>query len=50
MKLERYAEAREELQRALAMTDNIREQNLLSKKVHQAIALADAHPRNVLDR
>ena len=50
MKLERYAEAREELQRALAMTDNIREQNLLSKKVQQAIALADAHPRNAFDR
>ena len=50
MKLERYAEAREELQRALAMTDNVREQNLLSKKLHQAIALADAHPRNAFDR
>jgi len=50
IKLERYAEAREELQRALTMTDNIREQNLLSKKVQQAIALADAHPRNAFDR
>jgi predicted RNA polymerase sigma factor len=32
-KLGRYAEAREELQRALAMTDNVREQELLSKKL-----------------
>ena len=39
MKLERYAEAREELQRALAMTDNVREQELLSKKLEQAIAM-----------
>ncbi len=36
LKLGRYAEAREELQRALAMTDNVREQNLLSKKLKQA--------------
>jgi RNA polymerase sigma-70 factor (ECF subfamily) len=35
MKLGRYAEAREELQRALAMTDNVREQDLLSKKLKQ---------------
>jgi RNA polymerase sigma-70 factor (ECF subfamily) len=33
MKLGRHAEAREELQRALAMTDNGREQELLSKKL-----------------
>jgi predicted RNA polymerase sigma factor len=33
MKLGRDAEAREELQRALAMTDNVREQELLSKKL-----------------
>jgi predicted RNA polymerase sigma factor len=33
VKLGRYAEAREELQRALAMTDNVREQELLSKKL-----------------
>jgi RNA polymerase sigma factor (sigma-70 family) len=32
-KLGRYAEAREELQRALAMTDNVREQDLLSKRL-----------------
>ncbi|MEO8379635.1 MAG: RNA polymerase sigma factor [Acidobacteriota bacterium] len=32
-KLGRHAEAREELQRALAMTDNVREQELLSKKL-----------------
>ncbi|WP_180541800.1 RNA polymerase sigma factor [Nevskia soli] len=35
-KLGRHAEAREELHRALAMTDNAREQNLLSKKLKQA--------------
>ncbi|WP_158821399.1 RNA polymerase sigma factor [Granulicella sp. S156] len=39
VKLERYAEAREELQRALAMTDNVREQALLSKKLEQATFL-----------
>lgn len=38
LKLERYAEAREELQRALAMTDNVREQDLLSKRLKQAMA------------
>ena len=32
-KLGRIAEAREELQRALSMTDNVREQDLLSKKL-----------------
>jgi predicted RNA polymerase sigma factor len=37
VKLGRYAEAREELQRALAMTDNVREQDLLSKKLKQAM-------------
>jgi RNA polymerase sigma-70 factor (ECF subfamily) len=37
MKLGRPAEAREELQRALAMTDNVREQDLLSKKIKQVI-------------
>jgi RNA polymerase sigma-70 factor, ECF subfamily len=35
VKLGRYAEAREELQRALAMTDNVREQDLLSKRLKQ---------------
>ncbi len=33
VKLGRYAEAREELQRAIAMTDNVREQELLSRKL-----------------
>jgi|HubBroStandDraft_4_1064222.scaffolds.fasta_scaffold10271_5 RNA polymerase sigma-70 factor (ECF subfamily) len=37
VKLGRYAEAREELQRALAMTDNVRERELLSKKLQQAM-------------
>lgn len=37
MKLGRYAEAREELQRALAMTENRREFELLSKKLQQAM-------------
>jgi RNA polymerase sigma factor (sigma-70 family) len=37
VKLGRYAEAREELQRALAMTDNVREQDLLSKRLKQAM-------------
>jgi RNA polymerase sigma factor (sigma-70 family) len=36
LKLGRHAEAREELQRAIAMTDNHREQELLSKKMDQA--------------
>ena len=35
-KLGRDAEAREELQRALAMTDNVREQELLSKKLFRS--------------
>jgi RNA polymerase sigma-70 factor, ECF subfamily len=39
VKLGRYAEAREELQRALAMTDNIREQDLLSKKLKQVMSI-----------
>jgi predicted RNA polymerase sigma factor len=38
-KLGRYAEAREELQRALAMTDNVREQDLLSKRLKQAMSI-----------
>ena len=33
LKLGRYAEAREELQRAIAMTDNVREHELLSRKL-----------------
>ena len=33
VKLGRYAEAREELQRAIAMTDNLREHELLSRKL-----------------
>ena len=37
VKLGRYAEAREEIQRALAMTDNVREQDLLSKRLKQAM-------------
>ena len=37
VKLGRYAEAREELQRALAMTDNVRERELLSKKLQHAM-------------
>jgi RNA polymerase sigma factor (sigma-70 family) len=50
LKLGRHAEAREELQRALAMTDNVREQDLLQKKLKQAMVLADARLGNVLDR
>ena len=38
VKLGRYAEAREELQRALAMTDNAREQELLSRKLKQILS------------
>ena len=37
VKLGRYAEAREELQRAIAMTDNVREHELLSRKLKQAM-------------
>jgi len=36
VKLERYAEAREELQRAITMTDNRREQDLLTARLKQA--------------
>ncbi|HEX4022747.1 MAG TPA: RNA polymerase sigma factor [Acidobacteriaceae bacterium] len=50
MKLGRFTEAREELQHAIAMTDNVREQNLLSKKLKQAIVQADARLGNDLDR
>jgi RNA polymerase sigma-70 factor, ECF subfamily len=35
IKLGRYAEAREDLQRAMAMTENHREHELLSKKLKQ---------------
>jgi predicted RNA polymerase sigma factor len=35
LKLGRYAEAREELQRAIAMTDNVREHELLSRKLER---------------
>jgi RNA polymerase sigma-70 factor (ECF subfamily) len=38
MKLGRYAEAREELRRAIALTDNVRERDLLSKRLEQATA------------
>ena len=37
VKLGRYAEGREELQRAMAMTGNLREQELLSKRLKQAM-------------
>ena len=37
VKLGRYAEACEELRRALAMTNNVREQDLLSKKLNQVM-------------
>jgi predicted RNA polymerase sigma factor len=37
VKLGRYAEARKELQRAIAMTDNVREHELLSRKLKQAM-------------
>ncbi len=36
VKLGRYAEAREELQRALAMTDNVREKDLLTARLQRA--------------
>jgi predicted RNA polymerase sigma factor len=39
VKLGRYAEAREELQRAIAMTDNVREHELLSRKLKQAMLI-----------
>jgi RNA polymerase sigma-70 factor, ECF subfamily len=37
VKLGRYAEARDELQRAMTMTDNRREHEVLSKKLKQAM-------------
>ncbi len=37
IKLGRYAEAREELERAIALTDNLREHELLSRKLKQAM-------------
>jgi predicted RNA polymerase sigma factor len=37
LKLGRYVEAREEIQRAIAMTENRREQELLSEKLKQAM-------------
>jgi RNA polymerase sigma-70 factor, ECF subfamily len=37
VKLERYAEARDELRRALAMTENAREQDLLSGKLQEIL-------------
>ena len=37
LKLRRYPEAREQLQRAIAMTDNVREHDLLSKKLTEAM-------------
>lgn len=39
LKLGRHAEAREELKRALAMTDNAREQDLLSRKLNSLAPL-----------
>jgi RNA polymerase sigma-70 factor, ECF subfamily len=39
VKLGRYGEAREELQRAIAMTDNVREHELLRKKLKQAMLI-----------
>jgi predicted RNA polymerase sigma factor len=35
MKIGRLAEAREEIQRAIAMTKNLREQELLTEKLKQ---------------
>jgi predicted RNA polymerase sigma factor len=35
MKMRRFAEAREEIQRAIAMTQNLREQELLTEKLKQ---------------
>ena len=40
LKLGRNAEARQELQRALAMTDNLRERDLLSKRISQTLSVA----------
>ena len=39
VKLGRYAEAREELHRAIALTDNVREHELLSRKLKQAMLI-----------
>ncbi len=39
VKLGRYAEAREEFQRAVALTENRREHELLSKKLEQAVSI-----------
>ena len=38
IRLGRHAEAREELERALAMTDNVREQDLLSRRLKQVLS------------
>ncbi len=46
MKLGRYAEAREELQRAMAMTENLREQELLSKKLKTLKAGQSGPPKD----
>lgn len=52
VKLGRYAEAREEFQRAIAITDNRREHELLLKKLKQAVSTipANAPLSNDLDR
>jgi predicted RNA polymerase sigma factor len=52
MKLGRYAEAREEFQRAIGMTENRREHELLSEKLKQAapIVLKDAPLDSDLDQ
>jgi predicted RNA polymerase sigma factor len=39
MKLDRFGEAREEIQRAIAMTENRREQELLAQKLKRMPAL-----------
>jgi RNA polymerase sigma-70 factor (ECF subfamily) len=39
-KLGRYAEARKEIQRAISMTDNVREQELLTRKLRQISEIA----------
>ncbi len=36
MRVGRYSEAREELQRALSLTGNAREKDLITRKLHQA--------------
>jgi RNA polymerase sigma-70 factor, ECF subfamily len=50
LKLGRFGEAREELQRALEMTENRRERELLSKRLQQASAQAKALLGNDSDR